>query len=279
MSGSTTTRTRPRLLPEFALIFALLYLYRKVRYMVRDHAVTARHHAVSVVHFERRLGMFTEASLQRVVLHSRGVIAVLNRYYASVHFTITALFVVWVYLLHADHYRTIRNWFALVTASGLLLHVTYPLAPPRMLPSEGFIDTLQRYGPHIYNTDPHVSLANQFAAMPSLHFGWSVMVAIGCIAIKRTRLSLLSILHPLLTLTSIVATGNHYWLDAAVAFVLVIVAGKVVMTLSSTTAARRFAFVEAPPSTLVQPAWERIDDEEIRVFQGTQVGSKHSVDV
>jgi hypothetical protein len=97
-----------------------------------------------------------------------------------------------------------------------------------MLLDAGFVDTLQQYGPRIYSTDTTQSIANQFAAMPSLHFGWAVMVAGALISIKGTRRSLLALLHPGITLMAIVATANHYWIDAAVAMVLVIAAAAVI---------------------------------------------------
>ena len=111
----------------------------------------------------------------------------------------------------------------LVTLAALAIHVGFPLAPPRM--TAGFRDTLQEFGPRIYSSDPRRSISNQFAAMPSLHFGWALMVAVGFVAIKRNRKSLVFLLHPATTLIAIVATGNHYWLDSAIAALLALVFG------------------------------------------------------
>jgi hypothetical protein len=115
----------------------------------------------------------------------------------------------------------VRTWLIVVTLSALVIHVAFPLAPPRMLPSLGFVDTLRESGLRIYSANPNDSVANQFAAMPSLHFGWSVIVASGFVAVHRTVASLLIVLHPIITLFVIVATANHYWMDAAVALALV----------------------------------------------------------
>lgn len=204
------------------MIAVLLAFYKNGRSITRHQSHTAMEHARTVVGFERRLGMFTERALQRLTMHSEAVVELLNRYYASVHFSITALFLAWVLIRHPFHYRHIRTWFVIVTALGLALHIAYPLAPPRMLHNEGFIDTLREFGPRIYSADTRRSVANQFAAMPSLHFGWALMVAVGFIRIKgRRRWSYVALLHPFLTLLAIVATANHYWLDAAVAGLLV----------------------------------------------------------
>jgi hypothetical protein len=90
-----------------------------------------------------------------------------------------------------------------------------------MLPNAGFVDTLQRFGPRIYSTNTSDSIANQFAAMPSLHFAWAVVVAWAVIKFASSRWRYLAILHPVLTLMAIVLTANHYWADAAVGLVLV----------------------------------------------------------
>ena len=71
-----------------------------------------------------------------------------------------------------------------VTAIGLVIHVLFPLAPPRLLPGQGIIDTLRLYGPNIYKADLRKSVTNQIAAMPSLHFGWALLVAFGFRVIK-----------------------------------------------------------------------------------------------
>jgi len=105
---------------------------------------------------------------------------------------------------------------------ALAIHVAFPLAPPRMLASYGFIDTLRLDGLHIYSANPNQSVANQFAAMPSLHFGWSVIIAVAFVAVRRTPWSVVAFAHPIITLIAIVATANHYWVDAAVALILVV---------------------------------------------------------
>ena len=95
--------------------------------------------------------------------------------------------------------------------------------------TNGFVDTLRLYGPRIYSSDPRRSVANQFAAMPSLHFGWAFMLACGFVAIKRSRRSAVVLLHPAVTLLAIVATGNHYWIDAIIAAFLAIALATVLL--------------------------------------------------
>jgi hypothetical protein len=101
------------------------------------------------------------------------------------------------------------------------VHVLFPLAPPRMLPRLGFIDTARVFGPASYGAgSPYKGFANQFAAMPSLHFGWAVVIAWAALIASSSRWRYVWIAHPVLTLAAIVLTANHYWLDAFVATIL-----------------------------------------------------------
>ncbi|NEE31001.1 inositol phosphorylceramide synthase, partial [Streptomyces sp. SID7982] len=137
----------------------------------------------------------------------------------------TALFLVWLYWRRPAHYVRSRRVLAALTGAALVLHLLFPLAPPRMLPAAGLVDTGQVYGPTVYGQTPATdTMANQFAAMPSLHVGWAVMVALGLIAATRSRWRLLWLLHPAITLFVVVGTANHYWLDAIVVVALLAVA-------------------------------------------------------
>lgn len=210
---------RPRAIVGELLLVGLLFgLYRSGRALTNGEFDRALTNAAHVIRLEQALGVFNERSVQNWVLGSQALVSGLNRYYVTVHFPVTIVFLVWAYLRHHRAYSFIRTWFAIVTFLALAIHVGFPLAPPRM--TSGFVDTLQQYGPRIYTADPSRSVANQFAAMPSLHFGWALMLAVSVVAIKRTRRSLLIFLHPFVTLLAIVGTANHYWFDAAVAAVL-----------------------------------------------------------
>ena len=149
----------------------------------------------------------------------------LDRYYATAHFPVTVTVLAWAFVRHrATSYALLRFLLVSVTLVAMGVHVLYPLAPPRMLTRLGFVDTLAVYGPHVYSTDMARSVANQFAAMPSLHFGWAVIVAWGVVHIFRSRWRQLAWLHPAITLIAITATANHYWLDSVIALLLVIAA-------------------------------------------------------
>ncbi len=207
------------------VVLGLFALYKVGRQFTSDHMARAFDNARDVVHIERRLGWFTEVDLQRLFLRSPELIEFLNRYYIFVHFPVTVSFLIWAFAWHRSGYRQIRNVLAAVTFAGLVIHIAYPLAPPRMLSGFGFVDTGQVFGPGAYGQGGVFDrTANQIAAMPSLHFGWSVIVAWGTITLGRSGWRAVVVLHTVFTLMAIVVTANHYWMDAAVALVLVLAA-------------------------------------------------------
>lgn len=225
VDGAADARMGPlvrlrQLLIEVAVIAAVFIAYRQIRLITADQLVDARSNALRIIDLERTLHIFNEHTVQQLVTRSQGLVLFLNRYYVTVHFPATALFLAWLYIRHGAHYRRIRNWFVAVTAVALAVHIAFPLAPPRLVPGLGLVDTLQRFGPRIYSADTTTSTANQLAAMPSLHVGWAFMVAASFAMVKRTRRSLLLMAHPAITLLAVVATANHYWLDAACAVLL-----------------------------------------------------------
>ncbi|MFI7235487.1 phosphatase PAP2 family protein [Streptomyces cyaneofuscatus] len=218
-------RARPPLVREFLLVAGLFLAYKFGRRAVNGHVEEAFRNAGNVWDLERALHLPGEGAVQGVLLHSQTLIHAANTYYATVHFPATVLFLVWLYWRRPLHYLWSRRVLAVLTGGALVLHLLLPLAPPRMLPAAGLVDTGQVYGPTVYGATPATdTMANQFAAMPSLHVGWAVMVALGLIVATRSRWRWLWLLHPAITLLVVVGTANHYWLDAIVVVALLAVA-------------------------------------------------------
>uniref|UniRef100_A0AAU1M299 Phosphatase PAP2 family protein n=1 Tax=Streptomyces sp. NBC_00148 TaxID=2903626 RepID=A0AAU1M299_9ACTN len=216
---------RPPLVRELLLTAGLFLVYKLGRQAANGHVDEAFHNAGDVWGFERALGLPGEGAVQGLLLHSHTLVQAANTYYATVHFPATVAFLVWLYWRRPRHYVWSRRVLAALTGAALVLHLLFPLAPPRMLHAAGLVDTGQVYGPTVYGDTPATdSMANQFAAMPSLHFGWALAVAVGLIVATRSRWRLLWLLHPLLTLVVVVGTANHYWLDAIVVSALLSVA-------------------------------------------------------
>lgn len=219
------TSARPPLVRELLLTAGLFLVYKLGRQAANGHAEEAFHNAGHVWNLERAVGLPGEGAVQGVLLHSHALVQAANTYYATVHFPATLAFLVWLYWRRPRHYVWSRRVLAALTVAALALHLLFPLAPPRMLPAAGLVDTGQVYGPTVYGDTPATdSMANQFAAMPSLHVGWALAVAVGLIVATRSRWRPLWLLHPLLTLLVVVSTANHYWLDAIVVSALLALA-------------------------------------------------------
>jgi hypothetical protein len=220
---STPEAARPGVLAavrELVLVAALFLVYKAGRLAADGHVDEAFRNARTVWDTERWLRLPGELAVQHTLLDWRGLVEVANGYYAYVHFPATAACLVWLYLRRPAHYRWTRNVLTLLTGVALLVHFVLPLAPPRMLTGTGMLDLGHLYGPAVYGNPDTDHLSNQYAAMPSLHFGWAVVVAIALIAAAGGRFRAWWLLHPAVTLLVIVATGNHYWLDAIAAALL-----------------------------------------------------------
>ncbi len=210
------------LLFEIALIPTGYYFYRWARHFSRDEFDVAFDNARHLIRFESVLGVYNESAVQELALRSDGLVRSANWFYANAHFWVTGLVLILAYVCWPGEYVRLRRGVISVTALALVIHVLYPLAPPRMFPDQGFVDTLDIYGPAIYTDSALAAHANQIAAMPSLHFAYAVLVACLFVRALTTRLRWLAVLHPVVTLLVIVVTANHFWLDAVVGGLLVL---------------------------------------------------------
>ena len=139
-----------------------------------------------------------------------------NLYYATMHFTVMFLFLIWLFVRHRDRYRPVRATMAWTTLACLVIQLI-PVAPPRMLP--GFVDTAARYGESVYS---HGLAADQLSAMPSVHVAWAVVVGWYAVRISTSRWRWIAVGHTVVTVFAVVATANHWWLDGIVATLLLV---------------------------------------------------------
>lgn len=204
-----------RMAREALAITAMLTLYRLGRGLVAGKVDQATTNAYWLIDVERAMGIFVERAWQQWTLQRPALMDFFDWYYESLHFPVTGAFLVWVFLKHGRHYARVRNSFVAATIIGFIMHWSWPLLPPRLLPDEyDFVDTI---GADIYGDGKLGPFANQVAAMPSLHFGWSLTVGVGVVWLSANRLRWLALAHPTLTFFAIVVTANHYILDAVVA--------------------------------------------------------------
>ncbi len=202
----------------YVLAFYCVYSFVRNAGTGADNVTQAFHHARQIIRLERFVGLYHEETIQELFLSQRWFIRLWNIYYGSFHFIVTAGALVWCFRRRPDRYPRWRNTLALTTALALIGFAFYPLMPPRLLPSSyGFVDTLARVGGlWSFDSGTMKAVSNQYAAMPSLHFGWSSWSAfvLWPAAADRTWAKVLLVAYPLATLFAIIVTANHFWLDA-----------------------------------------------------------------
>lgn len=221
MSRSATRPLRAsRGLLEVALIASLFAVYELLRAVGRAEVSGAVGNGWWIVAWQAQLGLPSESRVQDLILDHESLVTAVNHYYVWVHFPATAVFLVWLWHRHRDRYAHFRSLLVALTGIGLILHASVPVAPPRLLPGSSFVDTMATVGPSAYGSGPAAVLANQYAAFPSLHVGWALVVAYGVIRSSTRPARWLTMLHPTATLAVVVLTANHYWADGAAAAAL-----------------------------------------------------------
>ncbi len=194
-----------------------------------------------VIDVERKLHAFVETDLQRVVVETGGIaVQAVNWTYWHSQFTVVAIVLLWVYFRRNDAFPRLRNILLLANLLALIGFMLVPTAPPRFFPEWGFVDTLA--GSSALNHGSGiVSLAsNQFAAMPSIHSADALIVGFAMASLVRSRWAkVLWTLWPSWVWFSVMATGNHFWLDVAAGIGLAIVSTSAVLALENAAAWRR----------------------------------------
>jgi len=208
---------------EFAIIASVYVIYETVRNISKGKPSVAYDHAIQVMSWQSSLGLNHEKTIQDWALNSTALIVVSNYYYGIAYIACTILILLWLYRQRSDDYPLWRNTLLVGTVLGLVGFATYPLMPPRLLDASGFahqsydfVDTLVRY-PTFWSFDSEAmkSISNQFAAMPSLHCGWAFWGAAALLPrVRSPWMKALAIAYPVATVFVVVATANHYFLDA-----------------------------------------------------------------
>ncbi|MET9494613.1 bifunctional glycosyltransferase 87/phosphatase PAP2 family protein [Streptomyces sp. NPDC006552] len=214
--------TRPNLILELLLIRVGYSAYQQVRLAATGGTIsggraTAEHHGQQIHSVEKFLHLDIEHWVNHsVALHATWLKDFFNFYYTSFHFVVPLSLLALMYVRRPAEYRWARSALGFATLLALVGFWAYPLAPPRLMPGLGFIDTVhgaQDFSKPDYGT--LTQLTNQYAAMPSLHFGWSLWCGIVIVVLARRKwVKALGVIHPLCTVSAIVGTGNHWVLDA-----------------------------------------------------------------
>jgi hypothetical protein len=207
---------------ELAVGVVIYLFYETIRNRSKSMPAEAFDNAVRLMDWQQALGINHEKAIQDWSLNWLPVIIVSNYYYGIAYVACTIGILVWLYRKHIDDYPLWRNTLAIGTLLGLVGFATFPLMPPRLLDvmgggqAYGFVDTLVEY-PTFWSFESSAmqKISNQFAAMPSLHCGWALWGMAALLPRVRSRWAkALAVLYPITTIYVVVATGNHYFLDA-----------------------------------------------------------------
>ena len=210
------TPRRPRLWFEILLIAVSYWTYSLVRNAVPEQRGQALRNADWIWQAEHHLSIAVEESVNHGINSVTWLVVGMNYYYATLHFVVTLSVLVWLYRSHPGRYAAARLVLFATTVVALAGYYLYPLAPPRLMNGGDFVDTVmvhQTWGSMASGDLKHMS--NQYAAMPSMHIGWSLWCGLTIFALARVPwVRVLGLLYPMATLVVIVATANHFWLDA-----------------------------------------------------------------
>jgi hypothetical protein len=202
---------------QFLFFFVAYNLYQLVRGLTDTGHEAAFANAQHVISLERSLGSFFEPGLQQALIdHASWLVDFANFMYLNSHFVITTGFLAWLYLFRNEHFYFVRNMFMVAMGLALVGYALYPTAPPRLFPGEGFTDTISTFTGVAQDSGTAGLLVNKYAAVPSMHIAFSLMIAVPAASLSRHSFArTLWSAYPLCVFFVIVATGNHFWFDAA----------------------------------------------------------------
>lgn len=210
-------------LGQAALILVLVVIYFGVRGLTVGSTPDAVDHARDIMALEERLHLDIEEELQIPASRSETVVTVANWVYIWGHWPIIIVTMLWLMRWHSDVFRRLRDAMMLSGGVGMVIYATYPVAPPR-LAEMGMIDTVTERS-QAYRVLQPPAFVNQYAAMPSLHAGWDLLVGISIVTAASTlALKVIGYAMPILMAVAVVLTANHYVLDVVAGIALVLVA-------------------------------------------------------
>jgi hypothetical protein len=203
---------------ELVLVLSLYALWQYINTLTFRRVTGADEHGRWVWRFQRWVHLPSEVSLQHLVLPHGWLVQFFNGYYAIFHGPALIATLLWLFFRHRDKYSLVRNCTVLLT--GLCLGIRlFPVAPPRLLPDLGFVDTGLLYSQSVYGTGTG-GLSDQLSAMPSIHVAWALIVAFGVMTGTRSRWRWIAPAHLVLTVLAVTVTANHWWLDGIVPAIL-----------------------------------------------------------
>jgi hypothetical protein len=237
---------------EAVLVTLAVLAYFGVRGLTEGSAAEAAANALRIVDLERALSIAWERQLQELVLVSHVLVSAANWVYIWGHWPVIAAVACWLFFFRRPFYLLYRNALLISGGAGLVIFALFPVAPPRLM-DLGTIDTVTQYS-RAYRVLQPPAFVNQYAAMPSLHLGWDLLVCMALFQSTRWRPArLFALLLPPAMFAAIVLTANHYIVDG--------VAG-IALALAGLGVARWLAGRRAIPGRAVATAGSRYPGDD-----------------
>lgn len=223
---------------QIALILLLVFVYFRVRGLTVGSSADAVANAHQIFELEQRLHIDIEASTQTLVTDSGTVATVANWVYIWGHWPVIIATMIWLLARHRDVFRRLRDAMVISGAVGMVIYATFPVAPPR-LADPAMIDTVSERS-HAYRVLQPPAFVNQYAAMPSLHAGWDLLVGISIVTAASTlAVKIVGWTLPILMAVAVVLTANHYVLDVVAGVALALAAHVATLALERRRHRRR----------------------------------------
>jgi hypothetical protein len=237
---------------EIGIVCGLFALWQVANTLTRGHTTGGLRRGQQLWDLERWLHLPSETSVQHLILGHPLWVRATNYYYDTAHLTAMFCFLIWLWLRHRDRYPEFRNTLALLTGMCLLIQMV-AVAPPRLISGTGLIDTPAAYGQSVY---PVIgNFADQYAAMPSIHVGWAMLISYAVVRSTTSRWRWVFAAYGPLTLFAVVATANHYWLDGFAAMLLLAIALAGAAALEPVRLRLRLQVPEPEPAQIQQGAF------------------------
>lgn len=237
-SRARTAQGAADLATQLVLMVGAALLYFAVRGVTEGSEATAVRNAEALLRFEGALWLDVEAAAQELVLSDHSLVTLANWVYIWGHWPVIAGTLFWLYRHERSRYLLLTRAMFVSGAIGLVIFATYPVAPPRLMPDGVWVDTVTELSTSYRVLQPP-ALVNKYAALPSLHVGWNLLVGIVVFSVaRRAVVRTAAVVLPVLMTCAVVLTGNHYVVDAVLG---------AMVALTGLAAARRLRSVSLEP--------------------------------
>jgi hypothetical protein len=263
---------------QFVLVLLAALFYFGVRGLTQGSAGEAVAHGFDVLSLERRLGIDIEDTVQRATLRNHTAVTLANWVYMWGHWPVVASTLFVLYRRDRSRYLLLRNSMFVSGAVGLVIFATYPVAPPRLLPDSPFVDTVTNWS-NSYRVLQPPALVNRYAAVPSLHVGWNLLVGIALwLTFRSLAARVAAVVGPVLMMVAVVATANHYVLDAVLGAAISLAALGGVASWDRVRGRRRRSLADIPGVDDGGHHGQVVDDHAVHTERGELLDVHQRVD-